>query len=70
MYAYSEEHADEITTISFLEFGRAAHRAAHLLRPNGRGHDYEVVAIIALADTLVYQTLTVGLMKAGLVVNI
>lgn len=70
MYAFSEEGKDEPTTISFLEFSRACHRAAHVLRPNRAGPDNQIVAFIALADTVLYHAVTVGLVKAGLVVRL
>lgn len=68
IYAYPGEGADEITTISYLEFGRACHRVAHALNPDPRSPKREVVAIIALVDTVLYHAVVVGLMKAGLVV--
>lgn len=67
-FVYNEDGSSEITEISFLEFGRAVHRAAHILRPNRQGIDGEVVAFIALSDVVVYHAIFVGLMKAGLVV--
>lgn len=63
-----EEKSDDIEEISYLEFARACHRVAHIYRPSHRGPDGQVVAILALSDTIVYQALTVGLHKAGLVV--
>ncbi|KAJ7193227.1 putative aminoadipate reductase [Mycena pura] len=66
--AYSFADADgHITEISHLEFARAAHRVAHLLRPQRRGPEGQVVAIVALTDVLIYQTLVAGCIKAGLV---
>ncbi|KAF7291295.1 Acetyl-CoA synthetase-like protein [Mycena indigotica] len=67
--AFSWGAADgTLTSISHFEFARAAHRVAHLLRPNRAGDvDGEVVAIVAVADTLVYQTLLAGCLVAGLV---
>ncbi|KAG6843004.1 hypothetical protein H0H93_002586, partial [Arthromyces matolae] len=66
-FVFSEEGSAEITEISYLEFGRACHRVAHLVRPGRSGADKEVVAFIALADTIVYQAVTIGLMIAGLI---
>ncbi|KZP28667.1 putative aminoadipate reductase [Athelia psychrophila] len=65
-YVYSEAPGS-LVEISFLEFGRAAHRAAHLLRPKRSGPENEVVAFIANVDVLLYQTLVAGMMRAGLV---
>ncbi|TRM56540.1 hypothetical protein BD626DRAFT_466271 [Schizophyllum amplum] len=65
-FAYAD--ADGVVRkITYLEFGRAMHRAAHVLRPVGQGQDGAVVAFIALSDTLVYQAVVTGLVKAGLV---
>ncbi|KAG5652631.1 putative NRPS-like protein biosynthetic cluster [Sphagnurus paluster] len=67
-YTWSEPSATNgLAVITHLEFGRAAHRIAHLLRPNRIGEDGEVVAFIALADTILYQAITTGLIVAGLV---
>lgn len=68
MLAYSEGPGS-LTEISFLEFGQAAHCASHLLRPGRAGSDGAVVAIIANIDTLLYQAIVAGLMRAGLVVR-
>ncbi|KAG6864081.1 hypothetical protein C0993_009449, partial [Termitomyces sp. T159_Od127] len=67
MFAYEAGGSNKVTEISFLEFGRACHRVAHLVRPGRAGPDREIVAFIALADTIVYQAVTIGLMIAGLV---
>ncbi|CAK5283812.1 unnamed protein product [Mycena citricolor] len=56
-----------LTDITRFEFARAAHRAAHLIsaekqvREGGR-----FVAIVALADVLIYQSIVVGCIRAGL----
>ncbi|KAJ6457255.1 putative aminoadipate reductase [Mycena sanguinolenta] len=65
MYAFADEDG-HITEVSHFEVARAAHRAAHLLRPQRRGEDGEVVAIVALADVLVYDTVVAGCLIAGL----
>ncbi|KAG6831500.1 putative NRPS-like protein biosynthetic cluster [Tephrocybe sp. NHM501043] len=67
IFAYNRDGSDEVTEITYLEFGRACHRVAHHFRPGRCGPDQEVVAFIALADTIVYQAITVGLITAGLV---
>ncbi|KAG6867616.1 hypothetical protein C0993_000497 [Termitomyces sp. T159_Od127] len=70
MFAYEmDSDSNKVTEITFLEFGRACHRVAHLVRPERAGPDQEVIAVIALADTIVYQAVMVGLMVAGLVVG-
>ncbi|KAI3612070.1 nonribosomal peptide synthetase [Moniliophthora roreri] len=60
----------EYDEITYLEFGRAVHRAAHLVRPKpspNDGSDGQVIAILAYSDTLVYNTVIMGLMTANLV---
>ncbi|KAJ6578491.1 acetyl-CoA synthetase-like protein [Mycena capillaripes] len=65
-YSFADE-AGNITDISYLEFARAAHRVAHLLRPQRRGPEGQVIAIVALTDVLIYQTIVAGCIQAGLV---
>ncbi|KAF7332719.1 Acetyl-CoA synthetase-like protein [Mycena kentingensis (nom. inval.)] len=68
--AYVFAEADQPRyTISFEELAQAAHRAARLLRPQPMedGGKPEVVAIVALADVLLYQTIIAGCLDAGLV---
>ncbi|KAE9392424.1 acetyl-CoA synthetase-like protein [Gymnopus androsaceus JB14] len=67
VYVYSENGKDDLTEIKYLEFIRACHRAAHLVRPCRSGPDREVVGVIALVDTIVYTSVTAGLMEAGLI---
>ncbi|KAF7360648.1 General substrate transporter [Mycena venus] len=54
-----------VVTITHLEFSRATQRAAHQLRPNRQGRDGEVVALIALSDTLLYLAIVAGLITAN-----
>ena len=68
-YVFTEPDG-AVRAITNLEFARAVHRAAHALRPSREGEDSAVVAVIALSDTALYQAITVGLMKAGLVVRL
>ncbi|KAG5724635.1 L-aminoadipate-semialdehyde dehydrogenase [Termitomyces sp. T112] len=56
-----------IKTITHLEFGRAAHRVAHALRPNRSGLDGDVVGILAETDTILYNVVIAGLIVAGFV---
>jgi len=58
-----------LTEITHFEFGRACDRVAHCLRPERRGRDREVVAIIAVSGSLIYQTVVLGIMRAGLIVS-
>ena len=67
MWVYPNDQA--VTEITFLEFGRAAHRIAHALRPQRTGDDGEVVIVIANTDTILYQVVVAGMSIAGLVVS-
>jgi acyl-CoA synthetase (AMP-forming)/AMP-acid ligase II len=67
-YIYAKLGSNEIVTITHLEFGRATHRAAHVLRPNREGQDGKVVAILAESDTMLYHAILVGLMTANFIV--
>lgn len=69
-YSFSPENGrKEIMDITHLEFSRACHRVAHLLRPARQGLENEVVAILTLADIVTTQAITGGLMKAGIAVS-
>ncbi|KAG6852620.1 putative secondary metabolism biosynthetic enzyme [Blastosporella zonata] len=57
LYTFADFDSKGTKTISHLEFGRAAHRVAHLLRPERNGVDGEVVALVSLSDTVLYQPL-------------
>ena len=57
-----------VTKISYLEYGRAAHRVGHAVRPGRTGLEGQVVAVIANLDTLLYAALVAGLIRAGIVV--
>ncbi|KAF7347151.1 Acetyl-CoA synthetase-like protein [Mycena venus] len=65
-YSFADEDG-HTTDISHFEFARAAHRVAHLLRPERRGSEGQVLAIVALTDVLIYQTIVAGCIVAGLV---
>ncbi|KAJ7776532.1 hypothetical protein DFH07DRAFT_798512 [Mycena maculata] len=66
-YIYADLESGEIVTITQLEFGRATHRAAHLLRPNHEGRDGEVIVILAESDTMLYHAIVAGLMTANFI---
>jgi hypothetical protein len=70
MFLYANETVPGTTTeISFLEFGRAAHRVAHTLRPSRQGPDGQVVMVIANTDTILHHVVVAGISMAGLVVS-
>ncbi|KAK7042179.1 Non-canonical non-ribosomal peptide synthetase FUB8 [Favolaschia claudopus] len=66
-YVFAKPDSEEIATITHLEFHRATHRAAHVLRPNAYGPPAEVVAMISLSDTVLYHAVVVGLITANLI---
>ncbi|KII84555.1 hypothetical protein PLICRDRAFT_117628 [Plicaturopsis crispa FD-325 SS-3] len=68
-YHFARDGDPAPTDITHLEFGRAAHRAAHAIRPNRAGADGRVVALLAQADTILYQAVSMGIVVAGLVVR-
>ncbi|KIJ62360.1 hypothetical protein HYDPIDRAFT_114897 [Hydnomerulius pinastri MD-312] len=68
IYVYANDKVPGSTTeITFLEFGRAAHRLAHALRPARQGPEGQVVMLIANTDTLLHHAVVVGMSIAGLV---
>ena len=73
IYVFSEHDdgaSNTVTQVAHLEFGRACDRVAHLLRSGRRGPERQVVAVVALSDSLLYQTIVIGIMRAGLIVRI
>lgn len=70
IYVFIEDGASDITQVAHLEFGRACDRVAHHVRPGRRGPEREVVGVLALSDSLLYQAIVIGIMRAGFVVRI
>jgi acyl-CoA synthetase (AMP-forming)/AMP-acid ligase II len=68
-FVYDELDSSALVSISHLDFYQACHRAAHKIRPGRAGTDKEVVALMANSDTLLYQTVFMGIIFAGLVVR-
>ncbi|KAF8896177.1 hypothetical protein BD779DRAFT_1608500 [Infundibulicybe gibba] len=66
-FVFAQENSQEVTTVTHFEFARAAHRVAHRIRPERLGLDGEIVAFMALTDSIVYQAVTAGIILAGLV---
>ncbi|KAJ7698943.1 hypothetical protein B0H17DRAFT_1167813 [Mycena rosella] len=66
MYVYSVEGDAKTATISYLEFGRASHRVARALWPDNAASQ-RAVAIIGVANTILYQAIVMGMMVAGAV---
>jgi acyl-CoA synthetase (AMP-forming)/AMP-acid ligase II len=65
-FVYAEDGGDNVRHITFLEFGRAVHRAAFAV--SSLGMTPGPVALLALTDVPTYDALFFGLMKAGFVV--
>ncbi|KAJ6491913.1 acetyl-CoA synthetase-like protein [Mycena sanguinolenta] len=65
-YSFTDKVGNK-TEVTQFELSRAAHRVAHLLRPQRGGLDGQVLAIVAQTDVLIYQTIVVGCILAGLV---
>lgn len=68
-FVFSNDGSDQITEISYFEFSRACHRVAHVIQPTPVEGPKPVVAFMALSDSLLYQAITLGMMRAGLVVR-
>ncbi|TCD69319.1 putative NRPS-like protein biosynthetic cluster [Steccherinum ochraceum] len=61
-------HGPEATkTLSFLEFAQASHRVAHVLRPGRAGPEGQVVALLLHCDSIHYNAMLAGTMRAGIV---
>ena len=67
-FVYDSPDSDDLVSISYLNFYQACHRAAHEIRPGRAGADDEVVALIAHSDTLLHQTVFMGIVFAGWIV--
>jgi acyl-CoA synthetase (AMP-forming)/AMP-acid ligase II len=67
-FVYDKPDSNVLVSISHSDFYRACHRAAQAIGPACAGTDKEVVALIGNSDTLLYQTVFMGIIFAGLVV--
>ncbi|KAF8154567.1 hypothetical protein B0H34DRAFT_661311 [Crassisporium funariophilum] len=67
MFTFHEDGSSTIAEITFVEFGRACDRVAHRLRPQRSGSEGEIVAVVALSDTLLYHAVSIGMMRGGLI---
>ncbi|KAG1905243.1 putative aminoadipate reductase [Suillus fuscotomentosus] len=66
-FVYEKPDSNDLVSISNSDFHRACHRAAQAIRPDCAGVDKEVVALIGISDTLLYQTIFMGIIFAGLI---
>jgi acyl-CoA synthetase (AMP-forming)/AMP-acid ligase II len=71
IYVFANDDSEHPTEISMLEYVRAAHRAGAAIRGTDTGNSKpgEIVAIIALLDSIVFSAIITGMMKTGLVVS-
>ncbi|EKM51562.1 uncharacterized protein PHACADRAFT_127221 [Phanerochaete carnosa HHB-10118-sp] len=63
----SRSNPTKLTSLSFSEVAQASHRAAHILRPNKQGNNGDVIAVLLHTDTILYATVVLGILRAGLV---
>lgn len=56
-------------SITFAEMAEASHRVAHILRPQRRGPEGQVIAVILQTDTILYVAILLGIMRAGCIVS-
>ncbi|KAJ3509565.1 hypothetical protein NLJ89_g5155 [Agrocybe chaxingu] len=66
-FVFNADGSPDITEISYLEFARATDRVSHYLRPGRQGPEKQVVALIALSDSLLYQAVSLGIMRGGMI---
>jgi hypothetical protein len=67
-FVYDSPDSETLVSISHLDFYQACHCTAHKIRPSPTGADREVVALIGNSDTLLYHTVFMGIIFAGLIV--
>lgn len=68
-FVYDEPDSNDLVSISHLDFYQACHRAAQKIRPGRTGTDNEVVVLLGNFDTLLFHTIFMGTILAGLVVR-
>jgi acyl-CoA synthetase (AMP-forming)/AMP-acid ligase II len=57
-------------TVTYAQLAHAVHHAAHIVNPNASLPQGTKVGILATADTIVYLTLILGVLRAGLIVSL
>ncbi|KAH9946609.1 hypothetical protein B0H21DRAFT_693457 [Amylocystis lapponica] len=60
-------HSTDFPSISFLEFAQATHRISHILCPTRSEPEGEIIAVLVHCDTVLYDALLVGIVRAGMV---
>ena len=56
--------------VTWRHFAQATHRIAHVLRPGRAGSEGEVVAVLAHCDSVLYNALLAGIIRAGYIVSL
>lgn len=69
LFLFMQDDADDLTRVTYAQFERATRRVLRAIGTNASSATRPVVAVIALADTLVYHTIVVGIMTAGFIVG-
>jgi acyl-CoA synthetase (AMP-forming)/AMP-acid ligase II len=69
MYLFNEDGTDDIVEVSYSQLDRGCNRVVRAIGTDFDLSTRPVVALVALADTLLYQTIVVGMMSAGLIVS-
>ncbi|PPQ80241.1 hypothetical protein CVT25_003501 [Psilocybe cyanescens] len=67
VWIFNEDGQSAISKVTYLEYGRACDRVAHIMRPGRRGPEGELIAVVALSDNLLYNAVSIGLIRAGMV---
>jgi acyl-coenzyme A synthetase/AMP-(fatty) acid ligase len=65
-----EEDGGDPPTMTFLEFGRGCHRLACAVAGQGPVEEGEIVALLIVCDSIMYNTTVAGLIRAGLTVSL
>jgi acyl-CoA synthetase (AMP-forming)/AMP-acid ligase II len=61
--------SDDVSRVSYLDFGRATQRFARAIYPDAPVKQPEVVGVIVNADSLMWTTAVAGLIRAGSTVS-
>ncbi|EKM50929.1 uncharacterized protein PHACADRAFT_77473, partial [Phanerochaete carnosa HHB-10118-sp] len=64
----SRDDPGKTEAVSYAQMARASEIIAHILRPERRGAEDEVVAFLIHTDSVLYVSVILGAMRAGLVV--
>lgn len=56
--------------MTYQQLAHAVHRVAQRINPNGSIPQGSKVAILASTDTIIYLTLILGVLRAGLIVRV